>query len=446
LILSVFLAVLFSLLTIFVNELYWIINTIVTVATISFLYFGRYEKKYSNIVYPTDLSGVKHTVLKFYPELSLPKYLWTQRGERIFKRIFLFEVIYFLIGYLYLFLYVGYPRHFEIYALIFIVIVLPALSGIFVLVVNKDDYFFSEISLHKLKCNLELQKLYKPEIKSPPPVSFGLNKVKTNSNKTNEDKPLVFGMSMLKPPRTDDPYLVVNNIINVKEVSMSNSKVEDDFVSSSDGQKLHSELVKFQSSIGGLPTIPTHSLEYEGWFKEVKKGIARKKEQQSLAEHTETIKRFSALHEEYLGLMKKYVSAQETKNEMILAKEKEKLIPLQIDVEKTKLAADKSDHELKIAQNQAEIAKLQNPKQSQPSIREQKEEELWLVQIQAQIDNIKNRPPKPEITDPIIRKLEKIREYETKKEEMINEAKTEPEKSRVKKMFNNEIGRVMEGS
>lgn len=272
------------------------------------------------------------------------------------------------------------------------------------------------------------------------------NGAKMGNNKTDKDKPLVFGMSMLKPPRTDDPYLVVKNNINGKEVSMSKNTIEDDFVSSSEGQNLHNELVKFQSSVGGLPALPTHSIEYEGWFKEVKKGIARKKEQQSLVEHTETIKRFSALHEEYLGLMKKYVSAQETKNEMILAKEKEKLIPLQIDVEKTKLAADKSDHELKIAQNQAEIAKLQNPKQAQPSIREQKEEELWLAQIQTQIDNIKNRPPKPEVTDPIVRKLEKIKEYEKKKEEMINEARTETEKSRIEKMFYNEIRKAMESN
>lgn len=292
--------------------------------------------------------------------------------------------------------------------------------------------FFSIYFIDKRKINFQKIK--------------NISGAKMNSNKTNEDKPVAFGLGMVKPPRTDDPYIVIKNNNIVKEVSMSKNTIEDDFVSSSEGQNLHNELVKFQSSVGGLPALPTHSIEYEGWFKEVKKGIARKKEQQSLVEHTETIKRFSALHEEYLGLMKKYVSAQETKNEMILAKEKEKLIPLQIDVEKTKLAADKSDHELKIAQNQAEIAKLQNPKQSQPSIREQKEEELWLAQIQAQIDNIKNRPSKPEVTDPIVRKLNKIKEYETKKEELINEAKTESEKTRIEKMFYNEIRKTMESN
>ncbi|MBA4406565.1 hypothetical protein C0389_04765 [bacterium] len=206
------------------------------------------------------------------------------------------------------------------------------------------------------------------------------------------------------------------------------------------------EMETLQKQYSGLQTIPDNFLEWDGYFKHAKKMKIVRKSGELIDQQKEYEEKVNELHKVYKNRMDVFVEAQQKKNEMLLAKEKENLIPLQMDVEQTRLRAEKSDHELKIALNQAEIVKLQNPKQTQPSIKEQKEEELWLAQIQSQIDNIKNRPPTPGVTDPVVRKLEKIKEYETKKEEMINEAKTEPQKSRTKKMFNNEIGRIMEGN
>lgn len=235
-----------------------------------------------------------------------------------------------------------------------------------------------------------------------------------------------------------------------KGIVMSSTDSFDLITTSQEGKNFYGELVKFQSSIPGLPKLPTHPIEYQGWFKEVKKGVAIRKEQQSIYEYAETLRRYNELHEEYLELMKKYVEAQETKNNMILAKEKEKLIPMQMDVEKTELLARKKRSEVDIAKSEAKIKELQNPQQpSQTSIREQKEEELYLAQIQAQIDRIKNPPAKPSIADPLIRRAEKITEL--KKNMDIEEEKArknglnEKMIGDIKRMFTLEIGNIMEG-
>lgn len=236
-----------------------------------------------------------------------------------------------------------------------------------------------------------------------------------------------------------------NLIIQKKGTIMNQSNSVVNLDNSPRSVQLQNDLERFVSRLPGLPKLPTHILEYEGWFRDTKKHIAMDKEKISIDKYSEVVRSYKTLYSNYLDLVEYFVKAFKIKLDFDLTVRRAELHDLQIEVERAELEERKSEHNFKTAQNLAKIEELKNPKPPQTSIREQKEEELFLAQIQAQIDSIKNRPPKPEITDPVVRKLNKIKEFENKREEMKKEAKTEQEKSRIDRVINNEIASIMEG-
>jgi len=228
--------------------------------------------------------------------------------------------------------------------------------------------------------------------------------------------------------------------------------MEDSDSKSLPDQHLRGEIVKFQSIVPGLPPLPARSLEYEGWFQEVKKRIARRGEQRSMEEQKEVVRRYNDLYKEYLDLAKTHLQAEELKNEVDVIRQRSELSSLKVDVERSELQAKKRMHDLEMAKYEAEIQKLKNPSSPPPpvppSIVDQKKVELELAQIEAQIQRIKNPPAPPDKSKPydsITRKLEIIRELEAEWKKQIEKASTDEERDRINILFEEAIEKAKEG-
>lgn len=252
-------------------------------------------------------------------------------------------------------------------------------------------------------------------------------------------------------------WRVINNQETKKEeFAMEGSYSYENLDKSDEGKKLRQELIRFQSMMPGVPPLPTQSLKYEGWFKEIKKHMERTKITRSINEQTEIYSVYNNLYKVYVGLLSTFVDGQNKFNELILAKEEGRLIPLKLKEKEKEILANISKHDLAIAESEAKIKELQNPKQpQQTSIREQKEEEveleeieLRLVKIKAEIDKIKNPSKKTSIADPIInisRDIKEITEAKNREIEIARkEGRSEDEIKRISNLFDKKIYGLME--
>lgn len=120
------------------------------------------------------------------------------------------------------------------------------------------------------------------------------------------------------------------------------------------------------------------------------------------------------------------------------------------EIEEAKLAAEKSDHLLRKAQNEKAIRDLENSsKPPEPSPLDQARLDLEVAKVRADIDRLVNPKAKAEVADQLTRKLDAIHALEARMEALVDQAtkenKGEDYKGRIRRIFREEIAKVMEG-
>jgi hypothetical protein len=69
-------------------------------------------------------------------------------------------------------------------------------------------------------------------------------------------------------------------------------------------ENLEAQLSEFRTVVSGLPSLPKHPIEYEGWFRDVKKRLEIDSQTRTTAAHVNALTTFNRLQEEWLKLGK----------------------------------------------------------------------------------------------------------------------------------------------
>lgn len=106
---------------------------------------------------------------------------------------------------------------------------------------------------------------------------------------------------------------------------------------------LRGELVRLTKEVGSLPAVPNRRVEFEGWFKDVKKRIEMRSERWTLIEHVEIAKRFNDLHSQWLQLARTDYELSRVNARAEVEDAKIKLELKQIEVEMARLDSQLKD-------------------------------------------------------------------------------------------------------
>jgi hypothetical protein len=108
------------------------------------------------------------------------------------------------------------------------------------------------------------------------------------------------------------------------------------------------QLIEFQAVVPGLPSLPTHPIKFEGWFKDVKKRLEITSQTRTSEAHLNALRVFNQLHEEWLRLAKMTYELNS--------------VGARAKVDDLKIKAEETELKLQIAKTRAQILEIKTKK------------------------------------------------------------------------------------
>lgn len=170
------------------------------------------------------------------------------------------------------------------------------------------------------------------------------------------------GLPVVVPPKEKPPFAPDEESQSPQRSSPTNrvqtmqkgDRSDKSTAVSTEEDKMRTKMIDMKLRYPNLPSVPSDSLQYEGWFQEGMKRFQMRSQQQTTGEYYKLLKQHTELHLEYLKLA-------QTRAEINRFNQQTATDDLRLEADRKKIELELKQLELQMAEYDKKIKDLQSP-------------------------------------------------------------------------------------
>jgi len=198
----------------------------------------------------------------------------------------------------------------------------------------------------------------------------------------------------------------------------------------------------------GLSEVPFPVSEHRTWLESFQRKVQMARTGRETAVAIRVLETILVYLRKLVEREDLYRQGEATSFERDKIRVEKELLQKEKELRVAKLDADTQEQVARKARYEAEARGFKTPPKSpEPSPLDQKKIDLEVAKLQAEIEKITNPKEKEkfDIADQLTRKLDAVHKLEARMNELVEQAQSEDAKARIRVVFREAIGRVMEG-